>query len=168
MSKSHINESKSKIPPPKLRILPGGSKPAALRQAGVAPPADMTAGKYKITCEAARITQKWSKSICEFSFRVIEGRFFGVTLPGWIPIYMIGEYVHPGRYTEQCAIALGRDTQAGDDLSPEVIFTGKVFLADVRFRGTDGKQGRSPVDHTKRKDAADFLRVHALLSLESL
>jgi hypothetical protein len=168
MSNSHTSDPKSNLPKPQLRIFRGGRPTTALRQAGVAPASDMPPGQYKVCCEAARITQKWSKSVCELSFRIIEGQFFGTTLPGWIPIYTIGECVQPGKYTQQCAVALGRETDAGDDLNPEVIFVSKVFLAAVRFRSTDGKKSRSPVDSTKKKDQQDFLRVCELLALESL
>jgi hypothetical protein len=87
----------------------------------------MPPGQYKVCCEAARITQKWSKSVCELSFRIIEGQFFGTTLPGWIPIYTIGECVQPGKYTQQCAVALGRETDAGDDLNPEGFSSARFF-----------------------------------------
>jgi hypothetical protein len=73
----------------------------------------------------------------------------------------------PRPYTEQCAIALGRAIDPGDDLTPEAVFTGKVFLADVRFRSTDGKK-RTSVDANVRKDTLDFLRVVELVALEAL
>jgi hypothetical protein len=163
-----VHPTSKSDPKSKLKIFRGGRPAVGLRQAGVAPAADMPAGHYKVTCEAARITQKWGKSICEFSFRIVEGQFFGTTLPGWIPIFLIGDCVHPGKYTRACAVALGRESDPGDDLDPEAVFVGKVFLADVRFRATDGKKGRTPVDPTKRKDQHDFLRVHQLLALETL
>src|SRR6266511_3528184 len=106
----HQQNTRNPTEKSKLTIFTGGRPATTLRQAGVAPPADMPVDKYKVCCEAGRITQKWGKSVCELSFRVVEGQFFGTTLPGWIPIYMIGECVHPGRYTEQCAIALGHET----------------------------------------------------------
>src|SRR5262245_50432321 len=152
MAKFHTVDPKSNSPKSQLRILRGGRSATPLRQAGVAPPADMGAGKYKLCCEAARITSKWGKSICESSYRVVEGDYFGTTLPGWIPIYLIGDCVHPGRYTQQCAVALGCDPDLGDDLDPEVVFVGKIFLALVQFRSTDGKKRRAPVDPNIRKD----------------
>jgi hypothetical protein len=127
----------------------------------------MPPGNYKVACESARIIPKWGKQVCELSFRVVDGDHFGTILPGWISIYVVGEQVYPGRYTEQCSVALGRPVDPGDDLDPQTVFVGKVFSAAVFFRATDGKK-RLPVDHTKRKDTRDFLRVADLLSRESL
>jgi hypothetical protein len=164
MSDPHKPTSKIK-PKSKLTIL-RGTRPA-LYQAGVKPAQGMPPGKYKVACESGRIVSKWGKQVCELYFRVVEGDYFGTVLPGWIPIYIVGEQVHPGRYTEQCALALGRVVDPGDDINPDVVFVGKVFLAAVAFKSTDGKR-REPLDASVRKSESDFLRVVKLLERETL
>jgi hypothetical protein len=145
----------------------GLKRQTRIRQAGVLPTEGMPPGKYKVVCEAARIISKWGKSVAELSFRIVEGDHFGTVLPGWISLHMIGDVVYPGRYTQQCAAALGHEIEPGDDIDPEAVFVGKMLLVDVRFRSTDGKS-RSPEDTNRKKDKKDFLRVCSILGIGEL
>jgi hypothetical protein len=63
-------------------------------------------------------------------------------------------------------MALGREIESGDDLSPAAIFKGKNFRVFVGYRMTEKNGGRaSEVYSTYRKDAKDFLRVHKLIEV---
>jgi hypothetical protein len=164
MSDSHVIDQKSKI---QLRILKGGHPGSVSRQGGIPPDEKMPPGRYKLVCESARLTQKWSKTVAEFSFRVVEGDHFGVMLSAWIFVYTVAGLVYPGKYTTACSIALGHETGPDDDLSPEAVFVGKIFWGEVGFRSAS-TNNRRPEDSSQKKDSKDFLRVRSVLSLAEL
>jgi hypothetical protein len=130
----------------------------------------MPAGRYTVLCECARIErEKWKKPKVEFLHRVVAGEFFGVTLPGWIPIDFWHDdperqQVGPGSYSETCVRLLGRELELGENLDWEVMFVGKILEVEAGFRC------RHPItnqeeDSTRKKGRWDFLRVHSILGL---
>jgi hypothetical protein len=154
-----------------IRLVSGGAnaaKPKQLRAGGLAPTEEMAPGQYVVACEGATITTKGRTTLVILEFRVIDGPNGGTALRQWITIPEI-EGVVPlaSRYGRQCAIALGREIESGDNLDPSKIFRGKFFLVDVGFRMTEKIGGTfSPENKLRRKDAKDYLRVHSVLSLE--
>src|SRR5688572_1883312 len=71
------------------------------------------------------------------------------------------------RYGRQCALALGREIESGDDLNPAAIFKSKTFRIEVGYRMTEKIGGTAtPENNQRRKDAKDFLRVHTLIAVE--
>jgi hypothetical protein len=129
----------------------------------------MPAGEYRVTCEGA--FRDPGRPRIELKFRVIDGRYIGTSLPGWISYNPSGVISPKSRYAKLCAIALGRPIDAQDDLNnPASIFVGLIFLAFVGFRKTEKPKGgkMDPGMELKRKDRFDGLRVHDLLSREEL
>jgi hypothetical protein len=148
----------------------GGAKPKHLRAGGLEPSEEMEPGRYLVNCEAATITKKGKATIAVLEFRIINEPHSGTALRQWVTIPDIdGSVPIASRYARQCAIALGREIEPGDDLDPSSIFRGKIFLTDVGFRMTEKIGGTPTPENTRRrKDAKDFLRVHSILSLEEL
>src|SRR5215813_314727 len=115
----------------KLANLPS-KLPPQLRLGGFRPPEDMPAGKYKIQCEGAS-KKPWPQGWrIDINYRVIDGKYEGVSLHQWIPVDNSG-VIDPGsRYAKQCEIALGRPLEAEDNLdNPASIFRGRIFQAFV-------------------------------------
>src|SRR5262245_4423924 len=132
----------------------------------VSAPDDMPAEAYKAICEGAVRVTKFSKPRCEYQFTVVEGDYTGVCLPGWAEMKYIGaKRIKPGcHYERYCRIALNGDLP--DDLDPR-LFIGKVFIVETAYRSTNGKS-RIVLDHTRKKDPTDQLRVVRIVSLSSL
>jgi hypothetical protein len=130
----------------------------------------MEPGEYVANCEGATITSKGRTTIAMLEFRIIEGPHAGTALRQWITVPDVDGIVPIGsRYGRQCALALGREIESGDDLNPAAIFKGKNFQVFVGYRMTEKNGGSFNDDHARfRKDAKDFLRVHKLLTLEAL
>jgi hypothetical protein len=154
----------------KLASLP--IKPVArLRLGGMEPSEDMQPGEYKVACEGAS-KKPWAKGIrVELKFRVVDGPHTGTALRQWIAVDTSGLFSPQSRYALQCAVALGRPLDAGDNPDdPASIFSGRFFKASVGFRKTSKPHGGTPdTENTqRRKDHRDGLRVHELLSAEEL
>jgi hypothetical protein len=151
-----------------LKIIAGGfvPKPKQLRAGGLEPTDSMAPGEYIANCEGATITSKGGKTIATLAFRVIEGSHSGTALRQWITLPDIDGIVPLGsKYGRQCALALGREIEPGDDLSPGAIFPGRVFRVAVGYRMTEKPGGAANHENAqRRKDAKDFLRVHALIA----
>ena len=97
----------------------------------------------------------------------MDGKYDQVGLRLWVTASDGGGFVSPtGRYARYCQLALNRPLDGGDDLSdPAQIFAGQNFLASVGYRKTERQRGgmASDANINRRKDEADFLRVHELL-----
>ena len=148
----------------------GTAKPKQLRAGGLEPSDSMEPGEYIANCEGATITSKGRTTIAILEFRIIQGPHAGTALRQWITVPDVDGIVPIGsRYGRQCALALGREIESGDDLNPAAIFKGKNFRVLVGYRMTEKSGGSAKDDFAAyRKDAKDFLRVHKLLSLEVL
>jgi hypothetical protein len=146
----------------------GGGKSKHLRAGGLEPSESMKPGQYVAMCEGGTITTKGKTTIAVLEFRILDGPHGGTALRQWITIPAIDGVVPiASRYGRQCAIALGREIECGDDLDPAAIFRGKFFRVDVGFRMTEKIGGTATQDNaSRRKDAKDFLRVHGVLGLE--
>jgi hypothetical protein len=154
-------------PKANFKIIAGSKAPAErqVRVGGVSPPADMPAGEYVTICEGAKLATLYGKPTAVISFRVSDGKYFGVSLRGFFNIDLIGEVTAAGcRYNALCEIALGRPVQPGDDLHPTRIFTGKMFAVTARYGLTSGKN-RQARDPSNRTDSSDLLRVGTILKL---
>jgi hypothetical protein len=157
---------------PKLKLARLYTKPPTrLRLGGFEPSDDMPAGEYKVQCEGAS-KQQFAKGLrIELKYRVIDGPYTGTSLSQWITVDDTGVISPKSRYAAQCAIALGRPLEAEDDLdNPASIFSGRIFRAFAGFRKTDKARGGKHVEGNehRRKDSADGLRIHDLLSREEL
>jgi hypothetical protein len=156
-----------------LQIVAGGGgagKPKHLRAGGLEPSESMAPGKFVAACEGGTITTKGRNTIAVLEFRIIDGPHSGTALRQWITIPVVDEIVPiASRYGRQCAVALGREINSGDELDPATIFRGKLFRVDVGFRMTEKVGGTATTENAlRRKDAKDFLRVHSILALEEL
>jgi hypothetical protein len=151
-----------------LKIIAGNRAPTErqVRVGGVSPPADMPAGEYLTICEGAKVDTKWGKPTAVVSFRVADGKYFGVSLRAFFKIDLIGEVTTAGcRYNQLCEIALGRPVEPGDDLHPSRVFPGKTFKVLARYSSTTSDKRRLPLDSSIRKSASDTLRVGTILEL---
>jgi hypothetical protein len=165
-------ESKSER---KLKVIRGGKrselkkrKSAALTvgEAIVSPPQDMPAGEYRVICEKAYVAN-YAPNTCVLHFRVAEGAFFGVTLRYWIDMEFLNGGLREGcAYVKHCELALGYEPEPEQDLSPDIVFPGKMFLVRARYRGTVSSWEATRADSTVCKDEWDFLRVGKLIALE--
>jgi hypothetical protein len=163
MSNYSQKQSKSNF-----KIIAGNKAPAErqVRVGGVSPPADMPAGEYITICEGAKLATLYGKPTAVVSFRVTEGKYFGVSLRGFFKIDLIGEVTTAGcRYNQICEIVLGRPVEPGDDLHPARIFPGKMFKVTARYGLTSGKN-RQARDPGTRTDASDLLRVGTIVELQ--
>jgi hypothetical protein len=156
----------------RLKLVGGpiAQRPKQLRAGGLEPDASMEPGDYVANCEGATITSKGKSTIAVLEFRIIDGPHSGTSLRQWITIPDIDGSVPLGsRYAKQCALALGREIESGDDLDPCAIFKSKTFRIEVGYRLTEKVGGQhDPKNAFFRKDAKDFLRVHKLLAVEEL
>jgi hypothetical protein len=151
----------------KLRLLAGGGIPLKLRAGGLEPSVDMAPGRYTANCAGGKIITKGRNNIVMLEFSVIEGSHAGTGLRQWISLPDVDGVVSVGsRYARQCAIALGREIEPGDDLDPAAIFRTKTFVIEVGYRKTL-KIGGTATDANaqNRKDAKDFLRVHEIIEM---
>lgn len=151
-----------------LKIIAGAKAPTErqVRAGGVPPPDDMPAGEYLSICEGAKVATLYGKPTAVISFRVAEGKYFGVSLRAFFKIDLIGEVTTAGcRYNQICEIALGRPVEPGDDLHPARVFPGKFFKVLARYSSTTSDKRRLPQDSSIRKDASDTLRVGTILEL---
>jgi hypothetical protein len=130
----------------------------------------MAPGEYVAHCEGAKITAKGRNTIAVLQYRVAEGFHSGTVLSQWITIPDVDGIVPLGsRYARQCAVALGREIEPGDDLNPEMIFRSKTFRVYVGYRMTEKNGGTAAHENAqRRKDAKDFLRIHNLIVMEEL
>jgi hypothetical protein len=153
-----------------LRFVAGGAgvpKPKQLRAGGLEPDDSMAPGEYVASCEAASITTKGKNTVAVLEFRIIDGPHSGTAVRQWIGIPDVDGIVPlASRYGRQCALALGREIETGDDLNPAAIFRARVFLIQIGFRMTEKTGGAPSEAHAAhRKDAKDFLRVHKLIAV---
>jgi hypothetical protein len=130
----------------------------------------MAPGEYIANCEGATITTKGRSTVAVLEFRITDGPHSGTALRQWITVPDIdGNVPLRSRYGRQCALALGREIEPGDDLNPAQIFKSKSFRVRVGYRMTEKRGGMASHDNaTRRKDARDFLRIHELLAVEVL
>jgi len=168
MSKSYTTGERARSRPTlKLSHLP--KPPPRLRLGGVEPSEDMEPGEYKVACEGAS-KKSFARGLrIELKHRVIDGPHTGVGLRQWITVDASGVISPKSRYAQQCAIALGRPLDVDDDVNdPNSIFLGRIFLAFVGYRKTEKARGGNNAAAAEyamtRKDAADGLRIHDLLS----
>jgi hypothetical protein len=154
----------------KLAHLPT-KPPARLRLGGMEPSDDMQPGEYKISCEGASKKSFAGGLRIELKYRVIDGPHTGTALRQWITVDASGVISPKSRYALQCAVALGRPLDTGDNPDdPASIFSGGVFRAFVGFRKTEKARGGTPTPENalRHKDGSDGLRVHDLLAREEL
>jgi hypothetical protein len=161
----NASSAKPKLVKPKANVRLGGTLPTE----GMAP------GKYLVLCEGAWL-QPVSKQTQEhkavFQFRIIDGKFDGVALRMWIDKAAdAGGIISPvGKYARHCEIALGRPLEESDPVDePRQIFFGRRFLVFVGYRKSEHPRGRGRQSDDLavfRKDDADYLRAHGILSLE--
>lgn len=141
--------------------------PAALRLGGMDPAEDMQPGVYRVSCTGAAV----ERGRIVINYQVIDGAHTGTSLRQWIPTPEDGEVKPKSRYAQQCAVALGRPLDVGDNVNnPASIFSGRFFSVDVGYRKTEKPRG-GKYDETfalRRKDHDDGLRVHAILAREEL
>jgi hypothetical protein len=132
----------------------------------------MRPGKYLVVCETTWIEAVGKEHRAVFQLRVVDGIHDGVALRQWVTVSNGGGIVSPGsRYARYCALALGRTLEADDPVGdPAQIFAGRFFLVQVGYRKTEHRKGGRSSDEKAniRKDAADYLRVHDILSQEDL
>jgi hypothetical protein len=154
-----------------LKIVAGTTaKTKHLRAGSLEPSESMAPGQYVAACEGGTVTTKGKNTVAVLEFRIIDGAHGGTALRQWIQIPDIDGVVPiASRYGRQCAIALGREIESGDDLDPGSIFRGKFFLVDVGFRKTEKTGGTATENNAlRRKDGRDYLRVHAVLELQEV
>jgi hypothetical protein len=136
--------------------------PAPIRLSGLEPAAEMGPGRYLASCVEASLQRSKNRAALEFT--IIDGEHAGTALSMWIN--GVNGAIHPkSRYARECALALGRDLTAEDNLDPAVVFKGKHFVVEVGFRLTDqpgGGKARGENAQCK-KDSRDYLRVHRLV-----
>ena len=102
----------------KLVAGPLAAKPTQLRAGGLEPSESMTPGQYLAACEGATISTKGRTTIAVLEFRIIDGPHGGTAVRQWITIPDVDGIVPLGsRYGRQCALALGREIESGDDLN---------------------------------------------------
>ena len=149
-----------------------GGNSAGLRLGGLAPSSEMSPGEYTAACEGAWVEAVGKGTRVVLQFRVSDGEHTGTALRQWLPASDAGGLVSPmGRYAKTCAIALGRPLECSDDLNnPAAIFSGLIFSVLVGFRKTERQRGGTPSESNaqRKKDDADFLRVHEILAREEL
>jgi hypothetical protein len=156
-----------------LKLVGGAAatpKPKQLRAGGLLPDESMAPGEFIANCEGATLTTKGKTTIAVLEFRIVDGPHSGTALRQWITVPDVDGIVPLGsRYGRQCALALGREIESGDDLNPAAIFKSKLFRIDVGYRMTEKIGGTpTPENAQRRKDHEDFLRVHALIAVEEL
>jgi hypothetical protein len=168
-----LQENSYRKPKPKstnLKLVT--TKPDDLRLGGVAPSEEMKPGKHLVVCEAAWIEPVGKQHRCVLQYRVVDSKHDGVGLRQRITAANGGGIISPtGRYARHCAIALGRPLEPDDPVGdPEQIFAGRKFVVFAGYRKTEhAKGGRSSDDRAlARKDAADFFRVHEIISRENI
>jgi hypothetical protein len=147
------------------------SKTADLRLGGLPASEEMRPGKYQVCCEGARLEPIGKGYRAVLQFRVIDGPHDGTALRQWLPAADGGIVAPLGRYAKHCALALGRQFTADDDLGdPAKIFVGRIFFAHVGFRKTERQRGGMASDSNaqRKKDERDYLRVHELLEQAEL
>ena len=163
-------------PPAKsnLKLVAGGGssteKPKQLRAGGLEPDESMTPGEYIANCEGAKIDTKGRNTIAVLEFRIIDGPHTGTALRQWITVPDVdGNVPLRSRYGCQCALAIGREIEPGDDLNPAAIFKSKTFRIKVGYRMTEKRGGMASHENAnRRKDDRDFLRVHELIAVEEM
>ena len=129
----------------RLKLVGGAvaQKPKQLRAGGLEPDASMEPGEYIANCEGATVTAKGKSTIAVLEFRIIDGPHSGTSLRQWITIPDIDGSVPLGsRYAKQCALALEREIESGDDLDPAAIFKSKTFRIEVGYRLTEKVGGQ--------------------------
>jgi hypothetical protein len=150
----------------------GGTRTTELRLGGRAATDDITPGKYLASCETAWLQPKGKSTLAILQFNLLDGKYDGVALRMWVTASDGGGVVSPtSRYGRYCAVALGRELEAGDPVSdPVQIFAGKHFIVTVGFRKTDRPKGgmASNENALRKKDERDFLRVNDILRREDL
>jgi hypothetical protein len=154
-----------------LKIVAGGGGASTkLRLGGLPASEEMRPGEYKISCEAAWLEPIGKGSRAVLQFRVIEGPHTGTALRQWLPAAEGGIVAPLGRYAKHCALALGRELTADEDLDPAKIFVGRIFQALIGFRKTERRRGGMASDSNAghKKDDSDYLRVHELIELVEL
>ena len=146
------------------------AKPKQLRAGGLEPDESMVPGEYLAMCEGATLTSKGRSTIAVLEFRIFDGPHASTAIRQWVTIPDVDGIVPLGsRYGKQCALALGREIEVGDDLNPGAIFKSKLFRLESRLSDDREAGGISSEQHAlRRKDAKDFLRVHKFLSVEEL
>src|SRR5262245_16369989 len=129
--------------------------------AGRAARTDMVAGEYLARCLNAEIKRRGGQVRAVLTFRCEVGRDDGVLFTGWFPVYSAMAAHH--KFARAYRIAVNRELRVDEEISLNE-FLGKLFVVEVGFRKTNGKNHKAE-DSTKRKDDQDFLRVHDILSL---
>ncbi|MDD1749488.1 MAG: hypothetical protein LUO89_06390 [Methanothrix sp.] len=125
----------------------------------------MQSGQYRVRCESAEIQPRYKSIVVVLVCKVSEGSWRdGVVFKQWVNIKNAKGDISPATvYARQCALALGRPVQAGDDLDPNLVFVGKEFLAEVGFSLRDEAGKFADENSQTKKTDDDYLRIHRLL-----
>jgi hypothetical protein len=158
MPNSHENDPKSKAP---LKLAQAKVRPI-LRLGGLEA-RDVEPGRYRIACQGAGADEKGKPILL---FRMVDPPHTGTALRKWLNISHVNGEIRPGSsYAKLCELALRRELEPDENLEPNDIFRGRVFLAFVGWRKTDKPRGGQSHDgnELRCKDDKDFPRVHELI-----
>jgi len=130
-----------------------------IRVAGRAAPTDMAAGQYLARCLNAEI--KRARAV--LTVRCEAGKYDGVLLTGWFPVYKNLSANH--KFGRAYRIAVDRELVCDEEVRLQE-FVDKLFVIDATFRAGRyvGKKWIAE-DPMKPKDQEDYLRVRDIVSL---
>jgi hypothetical protein len=132
-----------------------------IKVAGRKAPTDMAAAKYLARCLDAKIKRRGNQIRAVLTFRCEVGRYEGVLLTCWLPIFEPLAAHH--KFARAYGVAVGRELHVDEEISLQE-FVGKLYVIEAGFRKTNGKNHQAE-DPTKCKDERDFFRVHDIVSL---
>jgi hypothetical protein len=130
-----------------------------IRVAGRAAPTDMAAGQYL----ARGLDAEIKRARVVLTVRCEAGKYDGVLLTGWFPVYKNLSANH--KLGRAFRIAVDRELDVDEEISLQE-FVGKLFVIDATFRAGRyvGKKWIAE-DPMKPKDQEDYLRVRDIVSL---
>ena len=132
-----------------------------IKVAGRNAPTDMAAGQYLARCLDAKIKRRGNQIRAVLTFRCEAGRYDGVLLTCWLPIFVPMAAHH--KFARAYQIAVDRELRVDEEISLQE-FVGKHYVVEAAFRKTNGKNHVAE-DSTKHKDEKDFSCVHDIVSL---
>jgi hypothetical protein len=150
---------------PPIRLVT--EKPPAPHLSGLQPAGDMQPGEYTLSCVNA-VYNRFKKQVV-LDYAVIDGEHAGTALRQWIN--GVSENMSPySHYAGQCALALGRDLAADENLDPALVFKGKLFRCKVGFRLSERPGGGRSDERFSlyKKDEKDRLKVLSILARVAL
>jgi hypothetical protein len=130
-----------------------------IKVAGRAAPTDMAAGQYLARCLDAEI----KRARVVLTVRCEVGKYDGVLLTGWFPVYKNLSANH--KLGRAFCIAVDRELVCDEEIRLQE-FVDKLFVIDATFRAGRyvGKKWIAE-DPMKPKDQEDYLRVRDIVSL---